>query len=426
MKLSLINPKAVILDKKNWYITCLEYLFFIGIIFSTNSVYWVNTNNHYKLIILLIIYTSTGILSLISFWNLSTQGEFPRKIFLLFLLYYGIMIPFILYNKNIHSISFLELIRLTVLPPTLSFIFLERIQNNKLINFMDKFVNIAFILSLLSLLLWGLSLLGKSSTGITTIDWGSIKQVPSLYNLQFFPQDKVMFLGTSVVRNTGMFAEAPMYSFVLSMALIIHLFLNKNTKITDKKSIVIILTLFSTTSTTGLLTIVMSIFLIIFSRSSKYIKIFLILLVPILLIILDLILKSKTENMSGSVSLRVDDIHAGIQAWRLKPFIGNGFENSRILNSFMDPSRFGMWGNNGFSSGILSMLARGGLLLTSIFAFLPYIIYGKKGMNELFFSSIICVTFCVTIVDRTNIYMFIIMFMYAVGFFAKKSTSQLQ
>lgn len=416
-----INSKTVVLNKKTWYITCLEYLLLIGIIFSTNSIYWVSTSNRYKIVILSIIYISVGILSLLSFWNLSTQGRFPRKTFLLFLSYYGVMIPFIFYNKSISSVSLLEIIRLTILPLTLSFIFLERIQNDKLTSFMNKFVNIAFFLSLLSLLLWGLSSLGKTPTGMTTIDWGSIKQVPSLFNLQFFPQSRVTFLGFFVLRNTGMFAEAPMYSFVLSMALIIHLFLNKNTKITDGKSIILILTLLSTTSTTGLLTIIMSIFLIAFSRSSKYMKVFLTLLVPVLLIILNLIIKSKTQNMSGSVSLRIDDIQAGIQAWKLHPFIGNGFENTLALNSFMDPSRFGMWGNSGFSSGILSMLARGGLLLTSIFAFLPYIIYGKKGMKELIFASIVCVTFCVTIVDRTNIYMFIIMFMYMVGFFQEKN-----
>jgi hypothetical protein len=120
--------------------------------------------------------------------------------------------------------------------------------------------------------------------------------------------------------------------------------------------------------------------------------------------------------MSGSVNIRLDDIQAGYHAWLQKPLLGNGFDNTYSIKLFMNPMRLGLNGNDGNSSGMMSMLARGGLVLTSILFFIPSLLFAKKNLRSLLFVICFGIMFFVSIVDRTYLFLFIVLYMYATVF----------
>ena len=86
-------------------------------------------------------------------------------------------------------------------------------------------------LAIMSLLFW---LLGQilhiiPVTGTVHYIWGSPRAVVGFFGLHFFAQE-IGLLGHVFYRNTGIFTEAPMFAFVLSVAFLNTIFLEKKTK----------------------------------------------------------------------------------------------------------------------------------------------------------------------------------------------------
>ena len=173
-----------------------------------------------------------------------------------------------------------------------------------------------------------------------------------------------------------------------------------------------IITLITTTSTTGLLIIIISLLLKFYLRVPNLGKILVLLVIPIVIYIVEFVMASKMESMGGSVNIRFDDIHAGFEAWKQNPLVGNGLDNSYSIKIFMDQARLGLYGNDGYSSGLMSMLARGGIILAMLLFFVPTINFSKKSVYNFFFSVCFSAMFLVSTVDRTYFFVFIILWMY--------------
>ena len=78
--------------------------------------------------------------------------------------------------------------------------------------------------------------------------WVNGSVTSSYFNLYFETQG-INFLGIHFIRNSGIYAEGPMWNLMLSLALMVQaLLLSKNTK----REIILVLTIFTVASTTGI------------------------------------------------------------------------------------------------------------------------------------------------------------------------------
>lgn len=401
--------------KNTWYISVLEYVFIISLFLSVNSIYWTNTNTFFRHLILLTILGSGSLLSLIS---LIRMRFFKTRIIWFLLIYFIIVIPLLIYNRNLGFASTETFVRMTIFPLcTIFYIVCDVASHNNIIR---KIINVGLLLSIVSLLFWILRILGMNYNSFIQMDWGGVRDVPGLFKIQFFPQGSVTFLGISMLRNSGIFSEAPMYSFVLSVSLIANLFLDTDSKLIDYKTVIIGIAIITTTSTTGLLILIISLLLKFYLQAPTSGKVFVIAMIPLAIYIIEFVITAKIENMSGSVNIRLDDIQAGYKAWLQHPLLGNGLDNTYSIKLFMDQARLGLYGNDGISSGLMSMLARGGLIFSTLLFFLPVFSFSKKSIKNLFFSICFGIMFVVSIVDRTYLFLFIILWMYVSSFDSKQ------
>ena len=223
---------------------------------------------------------------------------------------------------------------------------------------------ILFIVAL-SLFFWLFgSILGIiHSTGSVESTWTGkenvITLIPTYYNIYFETQNIYVF-GTSIIRNTAIFTEAPMASFHFSLAFLIELLVNKKIKI--KNLLLLGIGVLTTTSTTGVILLLFNIvyYLIVDGRQGKIIKLLTWILFPIVFVISlkigDTLLSSRLSTISGSI--RTDDFIIGIKTWLQKPIVAN----------------MGMWrsDNLGFSNSPTQILAQGGILMTTLYI-IPFI-----------------------------------------------------
>lgn len=409
-----------IISIRGWHIQLLQYLFCLGLFLSTNTVFWVNTNHHYKDAILIIMYGSLLFLFMISMWNLSRKRQFEIDVILKFILFTILTGILVIYNLAHGTVGKLGSLRMTFFLFATLFTFYEWYVQGILKTFWERFVNLVIIFSIISVLLWLLSIMGKSATGMTTINWGNDSTIGSLFGLQFFPQGSVIFFGRSLIRNTGIFAEAPMYAFVLSLALIINLFI-LNKRIRSFSSLVLMFTLISTTSTTGVLIVVLSIFIRTLMRLPRWWRLLWLILVPVVGLIIYFVVSQKIQNMGNSVSDRLDDIQAGYHAWKLAPFWGNGLNNLLAIKQFMAPYRLLVGGNDGFSSGIMEILASGGISLFVLWVIVPFYDFAKGNLKQSIVATLILVLLMVTIIDQTYLFTCLIAYFFIAGILGKNS-----
>lgn len=214
--------------------------------------------------------------------------------------------------------------------------------------------------------------------------------------------------GYRVLRNIGIFVEAPMYAYLLIISLYIQMFLTRTNLFNE---LILIVAIVTTLSSTGFVFCI--IFLLIkYRRVFSQHKIILLITTPIVLIIggciIYAVLKDKllTGNLSGII--RIDDFLASIKSFINAPIVGNGYMNSRAL----DPFRTGMRANvswngklAGLSSGIGGILSNGGVIFAWFYIF-PFIIaikniilcHNEKNIYMNFFVIVVFLLLCNTIV----------------------------
>ncbi|MCH5463418.1 O-antigen ligase family protein [Secundilactobacillus sp. HBUAS58055] len=305
--------------------------------------------------------------------------------------------------------------------------FYERAIHNQLISLFIKFKNIIVALSIMSLFFWVFASLGASPNMSINVNWGSNSTISGYYGLHFIAQGATNFLGLHLIRNTGLFVEAPMYSYVLSIALLVVIFLEKKSKYTNLEEWLLVITIFTTTSSTGAILVVLSFtfYLLYVNKLGNW-------LVKSILVLLGLafsafavrfiISEKLSANWWSSSSLRIDDYIAGFQAWQQHPFLGNGLGNYDEILNFMDTRRLlavnQLSGITGFSNGIMEVLAYGGVV--GLLLYLIPTIFGLFTNRKVAsFAMLSFFLFCVTVINNSYIYIFILTYL-LVAFILRK------
>lgn len=356
-------------------ISFFEYLLAFCIIMECESIIiWsVEYGKNVKIILLGLVTFSIGIIFLINIKKIRIN----RNNLILIIVFYIFSIIFIINNFNnfIKAVLFLLILfnfgiyQISITP-----------SNNY--SLMGKIINITVVFAIVSIVFWifgsMLQILEPNTTIVVTRN-KIAQNIHGYYNLYYESQIENTF-GFKFYRNCGIFYEAPKYALLLSIALMGEVFLNK--KNINFKSIILIITIISTFSLTGIILVVLVLFfnfIISKSNSKIYNNMKLILIFSLIIIIFIgveglLNIKSTTNSYSD----RLDDYVAGYKAWKLNPIIGNGYLNMDIIRENMSYFRKK---NIGFSNSIFRVLAQGGIVLISIYI-IPIILWIKKSIYK--------------------------------------------
>ncbi|WNX02625.1 O-antigen ligase family protein [Lacticaseibacillus rhamnosus] len=290
------------------------------------------------------------------------------------------------------------------------------------------FITVCCFLAACSLFFWILAIIGVPMNSTLYISWASkyYEPIKGFFGLFYFSQDFTSFLGFYLPRNTAIFTEAPMCSFLFCLGLIFDIFIGDD----DKKhklgfrEILLIVGIISTTSTTGIMIVILTLVANLF-RTVKINPLVVtvgVMLSAFVLYILWQIFLAKTTENSNSVSIRFDDLHAGIKAWLLHPFFGNGLENTLAYLPFIQGYRVVEGGNSGFSSGLLQILMTGGVFYFIWIVFIPLAKMFFKSRSYLFLGLIFLIMLINTVIYDTFMMFFISALFYAVTL--RKTESQ--
>jgi hypothetical protein len=230
------------------------------------------------------------------------------------------------------------------------------------------FVNVAVFFAVTSLILWLIGpicgflqpncSISNSWTGTLGLTVSSPGYFYLLYDVQSAP-----FLGVRIVRNTSIFAEAPMFSLVLCVALLFEVFGERKPRLGHV--VTLSLAIISSVSTTGIVVLLLVALIAAYrtarraGRTRVLLYMLLGLLVAFGVVAMVWLLNEKSGTASGMT--RVDDFVAGYKAWRDHVWVGTGISSSDFAAASMSAFRSD---NVGFSNGLMSSLARGGLLFS--------------------------------------------------------------
>ncbi|MCT2887839.1 hypothetical protein EFM42_10550 [Levilactobacillus brevis] len=383
----------------------------LGLVLSMNTVYYAEVESKTpKYLILGMIFLFSTVLLILSVYKLFLLKKSLRSLILFYIFYLLLSVILVYSSLSVGHFGSSNLFMLVLFPiliaPT---VYLERVINSVVL--FKIYETIVVILSVVSLFFWGLAMIGFSTNMMRQISWGTVYPVNGFFNIHFLAQDSVSFFGMNLIRNTGLFVEAPMYSFILSIAVLSHLFITSTNKWMSVKLLIWGITIFTTTSTTGLLLFIFAVFVRFVMDLNGIKKILLMILVPVLLFVAVLVIRAKVQSMSGSVNIRLNDFYAGFQAWKEKPFFGHGISDISSIKNYMDISRTVIGGNDGFSSGFMEMLVGGGGFFAFFWGVVPFLKYGMTNKINASFAFLLFVLLMVTIVDKTYLFVYLLVFM---------------
>ena len=290
---------------------------------------------------------------------------------------------------------------------------------DRLKSLVRHFVSVCCVLASLSLFFWILAILGVPMNSTLYINWASKYYAPikGFLGLFYFSQDFTAFLGMYLPRNTAIFTEAPMCSFVFCLGLIFDMFIGdeENKHRLGWRQALLIIGIISTTSTTGIMIVILTLVANLF-RTVKINPLVLVvgavLSAFVLYAMWQIFLVKTTEN-SNSVSIRFDDLHAGVEAWLVHPFFGNGLENILAYLPFIQGYRVMDGGNSGFSSGALQILMTGGIFYFTWVIFIPMLRMFHRSRSYLFLALIFLTMLINTVIYDTFMMFFISALFYA-------------
>ena len=175
-------------------------------------------------------------------------------------------------------------------------------------------------------------------------------------------------MGQTVIRNTGIYAEAPGFSGYLILALAIALPAEKD-KFPFKQKVLLAITMLTTFSTKGLIAVMILIVLTYLfthpaKNTSKFIQklIFAIIIVTAASIGTFLLLEDKSTTVSFLI--RMDDVRAAVSTWKNHVLFGSGYQETNEIIQNFGVSR----PNDGLSMGFTLLLAQGGIYMVSFYA----------------------------------------------------------
>ena len=374
-------------------IDILDYMWIILIIVQCHSIYTVKSEPLNLIVPFLVTTAMLLLLNLLRF-TLSIKYIYMLG------LYFIAMATFFLTNIGA-NVTPLNITKYFIMLPL--FFLINSIYVNKEIfsALLSKFVNVVVILAIFSLFFWifGTLLNVVHPTSTVINQWSGGQLINSYYNL-YVETQQMIFFGFRIIRNSGIFAESPIWGLILSIAYVIDFLILKFDK--NSKRNIIILTMLSTISTTGIIIVGLAILYKIMTTSRWMTKL---LLLPVTLSLglsLLLLLAEKSETVSAN--LRVDDYNIGFIVWKASLWIGHGLNNG-ILAIQSHISTFTR--NLGYSNTLFVILAQGGLLLFLIYFSPMILLLFKKNINLDFKFAIILFFILVTTIIFEGTFLFL-------------------
>lgn len=199
----------------------------------------------------------------------------------------------------------------------------------------------------------------------TTYFWASETRTCTTYYHLYYEAQTADIFGLHLVRNCGVFTEAPGYAVFLITALATEMFLRNRPRVW--RLVLLSATIITTYSTKAVLLAVgvFGLHYIITAPRTPLWRRLKPIVLPVVCIagaaigIILLIDKMNTE----SFYIRIDDLLASLKAWWTSPLFGTGYYNdSSVIAQFAYPRP-----NNGLSMGLPVLLAQGGLFLVALY-----------------------------------------------------------
>ncbi len=256
--------------------------------------------------------------------------------------------------------------------------------NLKKINISEHIYRLVSFISLYSLIFYIMIQMLKLSLPVKYIDAGNYMIYKSYFNIFYWLQS-FNINGQILIRNSSIFWEPGMYQIFINYCIFYVFFMKNSVTKMDKINIFLLtISLFTTTSTTGIMLLMILFSLKIYSiesnnRSLVLLKIFISLLLSVSSIfIIIYLLGKKSDNIS--MSLRINDLLIPIKLFLAKPIFGWGYLNYDIYTKVS--------GNYGNSNGVTTLIYQTGLIgicLYTIFTMMlinkmkkeKYTIYGR-------------------------------------------------
>lgn len=177
--------------------------------------------------------------------------------------------------------------------------------------------------------------------------------------------------GTLIARNNSIFWEPGVYQIFLNFALLYNLFFSENKNLFTLTNIVLLLSIATTLSTTGIIVACVILFFKFMGKSKSYYSTMIkFMMFPatlaIVVNVLTYVIKQKFDYGVTSVSLRTDDLLYGFYAFLEKPILGWGYWNFSGYEQFT--------GTINNSNGFIFLLFQLGVVGFSFYIFLILVV----------------------------------------------------
>lgn len=243
------------------------------------------------------------------------------------------------------------------------------IRNGKVEEFAKAFVNVVSVVAAVSLFFWLFgSVLGVIKGASIPYIWAGNRTTVNYFWLYFENHTQATeILGNSIIRNTGIYAEAPGFSGYLIMALAIAIPAD-NEKYPLRQKVLLVLAMVSTLSTKGLIAVMILIALNYLlthpaKSTSKFIQKIFFAFAIITVVTLGTYLLLEDKSTTSSYRVRMDDVQAALSTWRNHVLFGSGYNDSAEIIQNFSVSR----SNNGLSMGFTLLLAQGGIYMMAFY-----------------------------------------------------------
>lgn len=342
---------------------------------------------------------------------------------LVLLIYYAYLAIFIILSPKANLTGFI--MKFAVLIPLLICFFTTDIRAGKLL--LKYYASIMVVLALISLIFFPFTNLLNviPPVGEVTVHWRGNAPFNN-YFFVFFNNGYSNYTSW-LIRNTGIFVEAPQYGLNLILALMYELGVNKD--VAKKHVFILVLAILTTVSFGSIMTMLLMFYTRFLmtdpkSRSLRKLKIFLSIGLLFIVAVALIYLLNKKMGNGNSFSIRVDDFASGFQSWRLHPIIGNGYGNTKVIQQFVGSFRSWSLRNNviGFSNSWAMILSNGGLMLILIYLW-SIVSFFKSSFQNIWNRFLIILTLALMLTLNAFAYSTIVIVLTALGVSVKLADS---
>lgn len=240
-------------------------------------------------------------------------------------------------------------------------------EKNAAFGLLYKLADIVIVLTVVSLVCYVFGTLLDILPGAqnTTYYWANYTRTCTTYYHLYYEAQTVDIFGVNLIRNCGIFTEAPGFAVFLVFALTTELFVREKPRIW--RLCVLCAAVITTYSTKAILLTVVAFglrYLITTPRTVLWRR-FKTVFVPAVCLAVTAVAVILLRDKMNTVSfyIRLDDLFASFKTWATSPLFGTGYYNDdSIIARFAYPRS-----NNGLSAGLPILFAQGGLFLVALY-----------------------------------------------------------